>query len=293
MKKFFTLIMVLATTVTMMAEPYFVRVNGSTDYAAQPTGQKDYQERDQYAAMGVALQAGDKLTCFNQGTDTEWNIAALDPYGAYENFATGSDALTCNVAGTYNIYIKMKMNDDIWYIELAGGDTPGTDPGTDPGTGDGNPRYYWKGYVDGQDVEPSAETLFIDGISEISFSEAAYVFVLYQVDGQEGVQYMTSEFVDNSHSHATLSVNGGGKYEKWQVPAGTTQLYLYDNGDGSLEISSEVIEGKTLAIPGGVKDAVENVTLREDLPMYNILGVPVTDDYHGIVIQGGRKFIRQ
>lgn len=293
MKKFFTLIMVLATTVTMMAEPYFVRVNGSTDYAAQPTGQKDYQERDQYAAMGVALQAGDKLTCFNQGTDTEWNIAALDPYGAYENFATGSDALTCNVAGTYNIYIKMKMNDDIWYIELAGGDTPGTDPGTDPGTGDGNPRYYWKGHVDGQDVEPSAETLFIDGISEISFSEAAYVFVLYQVDGQEGVQYMTSEFVDNSHSHATLSVNGGGKYEKWQVPTGTTQLYLYDNGDGSLEISSEVIEGKTLAIPGGVKDAVENVTLREDLPMYNILGVPVTDDYRGIVIQGGRKFIRQ
>lgn len=293
MKKFFFLFFALAVSMSMTAEPFFVRVNGTTDYAAPKVGEADVQGRVQYASLGVALAAGDKLTCFDQGENVEWNIKVIDKYGAYESFTEGSDALTCNVAGTYNIYIKMKQDDDMWYIELVGGSTPGTEPGTEPGSGDGNPRYYWKGYVDGQDVEPSAETLFFDGIAEISFSEAAYVFVLYQVDGQEGVQYMTSAFVDNSHSHATLIVNGDGKYEKWQVPAGTTQLYLYDNGDGSLEISSEVIEGKTLAIPGGVKDAVENVTLREDLPMYNILGVPVTDDYRGIVIQGGRKFIRQ
>ncbi|MBQ9338884.1 MAG: hypothetical protein IJS13_00970 [Paludibacteraceae bacterium] len=296
MRKIFTSLMAIAMFLNLSATPYFVRVNGTTDYEAQPTGESDYQGRDQYAVQGVELQAGDKLTCFNQGSNTEWNIAVIDPYGAYQNFATGSDALTCNVAGKYNIYIKMKMNDDMWYIEEAGGTDPGTNPGTNPGGGDGNgnPRYYWKGHVDGQDVEPDIETMFFDGIASISFSQAAYIFVLYQVDGQEGVQYMTDAFVDATHTHATLQVNGGGKYEKWQVPTGTTQIYLYDNGDGTLEISSEPIEGKQLAIPAGSgsTDRLENVTFDEEAPMYNILGMPVTADYHGIVIQAGRKFVR-
>ena len=99
-----------------MAEPFYVRINGSKDVAAVNTGVKDFQDRTQYAAYNVALQAGDKLTCYDAGSGSAWNINALDPYGAYANFATGSDALHCNVAGTYNIFIKMKMNDDIWYI---------------------------------------------------------------------------------------------------------------------------------------------------------------------------------
>ena len=107
-----------------MAEPFYVRINGSRDVPAVNTGVKDFQERTQYAAYNVALQAGDKLTCYDAGSGSAWNINALDPYGAYANFATGSDALRCNVAGTYNIFIKMKMNDDIWYIESASGDTP-------------------------------------------------------------------------------------------------------------------------------------------------------------------------
>ncbi len=75
------------------------------------------------------------------------------------------------------------------------------------------------------------------------------LFVIYQVDGQEGVQYMTSEWIDGP-DHATLSVNGNGAHEKWNCPMGTTTLYLYDNGDGTLEISSKPIAGKTL-VGGG------------------------------------------
>ena len=108
----------------MMAEPFYVRINGTRDVSAVNTGAQDYQQRTQYAAMNVSLNAGDKLTCYDAGSGAAWNISALDPYGAYANFSTGSDALRCNVAGTYNIYIKMKMNDDIWYIESSNGDTP-------------------------------------------------------------------------------------------------------------------------------------------------------------------------
>ena len=108
----------------MMAEPFYVRINGNKDVPAVNTGQKDYQERVQYAAPNVTLSAGDKLTCYDAGSGAAWNIGVIDPYGAYANFSTGSEALQCNVAGTYNVYIKMKMNDDMWYIEASDGETP-------------------------------------------------------------------------------------------------------------------------------------------------------------------------
>ena len=108
----------------MMAEPFYVRINGSRDVAAVNTGAQDYQGRVQYAAMNVTLAAGDKLTCYDAGTGAAWNIGVLDPYGAYANFSTGSDALYCQAAGVYNVYIKMKMNDDMWYIEFSDGETP-------------------------------------------------------------------------------------------------------------------------------------------------------------------------
>ena len=108
----------------LMAEPFYVRINGTRDVAAVNTGVQDYQQRTQYAALNVSLNAGDKLTCYDAGSGAAWNIGVIDPYGAYAHFTTGSSALTCNVAGTYNVYIKMKMNDDRWYIESSNGDTP-------------------------------------------------------------------------------------------------------------------------------------------------------------------------
>ena len=108
----------------MMAEPFYVRINGTRDVAAVNTGVQDFQGRVQYAAMNVSLAAGDKLTCYDAGSGTAWNIGVIDAYGAYASFTTGSDALRCNEAGTYDIYIKMKMNDDMWYIASSDGETP-------------------------------------------------------------------------------------------------------------------------------------------------------------------------
>lgn len=107
-----------------MAEPFYVRINGNRDVPATNTGVQDYQGRVQYAAMNVTLAAGDLLTCYDAGSGVAWNIGVIDPYGAHMNFTTGKDALKCNVAGTYDIYIKMKMNDDMWYICVSDGDTP-------------------------------------------------------------------------------------------------------------------------------------------------------------------------
>ena len=108
----------------LMAEPFYVRINGNRDVPATNTGVQDYQGRVQYAAMNVTLAAGDLLTCYDAGSGVAWNIGVIDPYGAHMNFTTGKDALKCNVAGTYDIYIKMKMNDDMWYICVSDGDTP-------------------------------------------------------------------------------------------------------------------------------------------------------------------------
>ena len=124
MRKGLVLIVLLWSGLALMAEPFYVRINGTRDVAAVNTGVKDFQDRTQYAAYNVELKAGDKITCYDAGSGAAWNIGVIDPYGAYANFSTGSDALRCNVAGTYNMYIKMKMNDDMWYIEMANGETP-------------------------------------------------------------------------------------------------------------------------------------------------------------------------
>ena len=150
----------------------------------------------------------------------------------------------------------------MWYssgTEIGGG-TPVTPPVT-PGV-EGNPRYYYKGYIDGQDVEPSEATIFDHGVAELEVSADAYIFVLYQVDGYPGVQYMTASYVDGP-THATLLTTGG---EKFHLGAGDYKLYLYDNENGTLEISTEVMTGKKLADPQplqGIEDATSTTKARK------------------------------
>ena len=254
MKKIFTLELGLMMGMTMMSEPFAVRVNGTTDYTANPTGEVDFQGRTQYAALGVTLQAGDQLTCYDGGSGAEWNIAAIDQYGAYTKFSVGASALSCNVAGTYNIYIKMKMNDDMWYIEDASSVDPG--PGPQPG-GEGNPRFMRKAELDGEWQEPSASTTFVNATCNISFYTSAYLFLIYQVDGVAGVEYMCESYTTDTHARF---VKGGT--EKWGVPVGTTTLYLYDNGDGSVEVSNQVMPGKTPWTAGDVQ-GIDNTTVSD------------------------------
>lgn len=264
MKKIFTMGLGLFIGLAMMAEPFAVRVNGTTDYSATNTGQQDYQGRVQYAVQGVALKAGDKLTCYDAGNNVAWNIAKLDEYGAYQSFATGSDALTCNVAGTYNIYIKMKHNDDMWYIEEAnggGGDNPGGGGGDNPGGGEtGQAYWYWKGEVDGVNIENEMDGGIFDcGLSSIEVEQQAYIFVIYQVKGVAGVQYMTDGWQGKDKQHVTMLKNGN---DKLYIPAGNYTLYLYDNGNGTVELSYVELSNKSLMSCSG-EEAIETTTVQE------------------------------
>lgn len=135
MKKQFTtlLLFCLLCWTALYAEPYFVRVNGTTDYPAVAVGEADAQGRTQYKASPVSLNNGDVITVYDEGSDAAWAISNLDPYGAFEGFTASSAGITCNTAGCYSIYVKMKYQDDIIYIEAATGcDEVGENPDPDP-----------------------------------------------------------------------------------------------------------------------------------------------------------------
>ena len=298
MKKTFYLFIALCSTLMLSAKTIYLNTGGQELWGKDAPAFFAHSWGAQDSDVQLSLVSGDVF----KGDIPDGNSNIL-----FVRMPGGSTAINWdtrwNKTGDLTIPADMDCytitgwgdNDGQWskYDSSNPGTNPGTDPNPNPG-GDGNPRYYWKGNVDGSDVEPSDLTQFVNGQADIAFSSVAYIFVLYQVDNYDGVQYMTSALVDATHTHATLSVDGGGKYEKWQVPAGTTKLYLYDNGDGSLEISSEPMTGKTPAIPGGnAQSSVEQITINEDAPMYNLLGVRVDKEYKGIVIQGGRKFVRQ
>lgn len=248
MKKLLSLVAAMLLTVVAMANTvYFVNQSGWTNLHC-------------YAWTGGTNNGGWPGVAM---TKESYQLGGYDVYSyttteSYENciFNAGGQPQTANLTWTEGQY----YNGTAWKtraeLEGQGGGTQGGGTqgggtqggGTQGGgvTGDGNPRYYWKGYVDGGDVEPDASTLFEDGISSITVATDGYIFVVFQIDGQQGQQYMASAY-DAAATHVTLTINGGGKYEKLHVPAGEHTLYLYDNGDGSLELSLVELPGKILA----------------------------------------------
>ncbi len=149
----------LAITTSVSAAPYFVCVNGNTYYYPAPTGAVDFQGRTQYKAECVNLSTGDKLTCYDAASGSNWHINVIDSFGAYNSFADNGQAFVCKTTETYDLYIKMKYNDDMWYIqESASGCTPAepVDPRQPVYTGSVPAEcpdvmlqaFYWDSYAD-------------------------------------------------------------------------------------------------------------------------------------------------
>jgi len=269
MKKIFTLFAAMLFAAGTFAASYGILVNGKMFYAGTQNPNPADPSFQEYMILGLGLKAGDQFQLYDLDNKAGW---AVDLDGASVSAVSRSgDHYACSAEGCYDFYIKLKYQNDQLYVgagqcgspqgtDITGGDNPGGQgqggQGQGGGSVEGNPRYYYKGYIDGEDIEPSEETIFDHGIAEIEFTQIACLFVLYQVDGYPGVQYMTSAWTDGPR-HTTLVTNGG---EKWNCPLGTTKLYLYDNGDGTLEISADIIAGKKLADPQPVT-AVENTTV--------------------------------
>ncbi len=164
MKRFYTVLGMLAIAcMVSYAAPFYVEVNGKDFYKATPTGVEDYQGRTQYAAECVPLKNGDVLKCYDAEYDASWAIMVNDigdTWGA-KGFTVTANGLSCSVTGNYNVYIKMKYEDDCWYIDgPIDGCTPmkPTDPHKeDPTPGDGTSApakypgvmlqaFYWDSY---------------------------------------------------------------------------------------------------------------------------------------------------
>ena len=99
-----------------------------------------------------------------------------------------------------------------------------------------------------------------------------------------------------------LSGFGSADFEKVEVSPSETSYGSVQTGDGSTinalyytsgDNAGEVVTEFTLT---AIEDAVEDVRTGRSLdmskPMYNVLGVQVSAEYKGIVIQEGQKFMR-
>ena len=168
--------------------------------------------------------------------------------------------------------------DGEWSVYTPG-DNPVTPPTPQPG---GAKDYYLKGYrgpTQGDITTPTAEEFFENGIlADYSFEGDAqgkgYFFILVCEPGAVvGDCYMAAAYSEDTH--ITLSKQDGSHAEKMGVPAGTVTFYLYDNGDGTLELSTQPMPGKTL-VGGG--QGVENTFVNEKA--------------HKMIIDGQLRIIR-
>ena len=117
MKKIYFILAVLCCSLYSLAAPYGLLINGTTKIEASSLAEKDFQDREQFLVSCVTLNQGDKVQLYDFGSGASW-MCTIDPYGEYQKFTGGKTQgyLTCNTAGSYDFYIKLKYEDDMLYI---------------------------------------------------------------------------------------------------------------------------------------------------------------------------------
>ena len=117
MKKIYSILLaVFCCSLSLMAEPYGLLINGSTKLEASSLSEQDFQGRDQFLVPCVELKKGDKVQLHDFANGAAW-MCAIDPYGEYQKFSGGKEQgyLTCNADGKYDFYIKLTIS-NILYI---------------------------------------------------------------------------------------------------------------------------------------------------------------------------------
>ena len=291
MKKIFAICAALlcAANMVMADGSYGIAVNGKMYYAGAENPSPQDPSFKEFMVLGLSLNAGDNFQLWdpsaNDGKGVGWAVD-LDK-ASVEGMTRDGDHYVCANAGCYDFYIKLKYQADQLYIGKGECGTPTGTPISGEGGGQGGGQggggteadayWYWKGSVDGVDVNNEIDGGIFDcGISEISVKEGAHLFVMYQVKGVPGVQYMSAAY-ENQQKHVTMTKTGN---EKLFVPAGDHTLYLYDNGDGTVELSYEPLAGKKL-MDGG--QGIEN-------PMINEKARKVFIDGQLRIIRGNKMF---
>lgn len=178
-----------------------------------------------------------------------------------------------------NMYVVTGWHDGYWdnYSgSTQGGNTPGGDnQGEQGSTADGEYDYYLMGNLTGAkggDITvPTAEELFEKGVLTYTFpgdpnnGNRGYFFVMRCEAGQViGDGYMLLAYSDASHGTLYSQKVNAGANQKLGVAGPTVTFYLYDNGDGTLELSIEQLAGKTLvgSKNSNQNQAMENVSVQ-------------------------------
>ena len=105
----------------------FALLFNDTNYVSlQSLGdEKDFQGRDQFVAYAVTIGEGHVFKCYNADAEgAVWVEKVLEPYGAADPagevcFEVTDEGIKCLISGTYDIYVKMKWEDNTVYIGKA------------------------------------------------------------------------------------------------------------------------------------------------------------------------------
>lgn len=261
MKKIFTLFAAVLCGMMMNAKTIYLNTGGASLWN---------QAEAVFFAHSWDAEDNDALLTLVSGDIYSANIPDGNNHILFVRMPNGSTSLDWNTKWNQTADLEIPSGMDTYTItgwgdsdgtwsssgSQGGGENPGGQGGQggQGGTQSGAKDYYLRGYFNGVDTQvPTAEELFENGVlADFTFTGdgngLGYFYVMECEEGQVvGVDYMLTEYI--AGTHGTL-VKGGG--QKLGVQAGTVTFYLYDNGDGSLELSTEVIAGKTLV--GGGED---------------------------------------
>ena len=267
MKKFFTLFAAVVCGLAVNAKTIYLTPGVWADadavlFAHSWTGEDGNVQDLQLTSAGsgvlsVEVPDGNEKIIFVRmpagSTALDWN----SKWDQTENLEIPSDK---------NMYVITDWHAGHWEVY---GENPG--PGPQP---QGAYDYYLRGFFNGADTAtPTPEELFENGIlANFKFNgdddnHKGYFYVMVCDAGQVvGRDYMLEKYVDGG-THVTLSDREStGHSQKWGIPEGTVTFYLYDNEDGTLELSTEELPGKKLVGGGSGStpgpEAVENTVVK-------------------------------
>ena len=193
----------------------------------------------------------------NAASNPDWNA---DMWNQTEDLEPGSNNLF-----TITGWGEGQGAKSVGIWSVYDGSDPGPGPTPQPG---GDKDFFLKGYLgpnQGDITTPTAEELFECGVlANYAFEGDAnglgYFFILVCDAGQVvGKCYMAKDW-DATATHCTLyDQESTGYHQVLPAPAPSATFYLYDNGDGTYELSISPLAGKTL-VGGCGSEGVEQIS---------------------------------
>ena len=92
--------------------------DGSEAYFVPLIPGEEFEGYAQHVGKGVTLNTGDKVSFYNSYAEEYWGIQILNSYSSGK-WTVQADGMICNEGGNYDIYVKMKYQQDEVYFGPA------------------------------------------------------------------------------------------------------------------------------------------------------------------------------